>query len=151
MSRVLNQVQGQTGTSCTDPPQSGNRIQNVTNRTSPPMDTANNKQVRSLLNSPNETDTDEDSFHSAEGTPMSVQTKNQRRKTTKRQTTLNCCFHVESHNPDIAQQQGTPMGPPYINERLIRQVARMKQVFPLTTAKELYDIIIDEDPGFDCD
>ena len=117
------------------------------------MDTANNKQVQSFLNSPIETDTDEDSFHSAEETPTPVQTKNQRRKaTTKGQTMPDRCFQPENYDHEgIIHQQGTHMGPPHISARLMQKIARVKQVFPLTTAKELYNVIIDQDPGFDCD
>ena len=154
MSRVLNQAHDRTDTSCTDLPQSGNHIQNIT-KTSPLMDTANSTihHLNTLISSPIETDTDEDSFHSAEETPILAQTKNQRRKVaTKRRTLPDCCFQAEGRNhEDIVYQPGTHTGSPHTSIRLIQKMARVKQVFPLTTAKDLYDIIIDQDPGFDCD
>ena len=94
MSRVLNQVHDQTGASCTDHSQSGNRIQNTLNITSPQSDTDNKNQPLNTmksaitsLNNPIETDTEDDSFHSTEETPIELQTKNQRRKVATRQTT----------------------------------------------------------------
>ena len=70
MSRVLNQAHDRMDTSCTDYPQSGNCVRNIINKTSPLADTVNlNQPLHTMkaaitsLNSPIETDTEDDSFH----------------------------------------------------------------------------------------